>query len=383
MHLDFNERVPLLISLGSVFTIDETVLAYFGLDARIMDILRLFPKKPHDFGLLSYRASVRLHYTKGRIIVAILPITPGQNYTPTSAALAIMDLLADAVRHVPHYVMDSAFATEELFSEVQWREVAVSLSLKENRTAGFGPLYELVTEDLPLGETRTYAVNNVVIQAQNKKSAKSQGDDTGHLHVVLSTGWRTPVSHSTALKRVGEYKDVQDLYLAWPLSTLRILLKFDVPAGTRVSARDMLLERTGWNVLAPPPNAAGVEDWSEEALMELPAKILADNFARAGPHRPEEQQEQAGSGAQHPGGASEGWFALRSRPQEERSRRAMLSLSARRWARRRLRAAASSTSTAPNMARSMRLTKRSTALSRSTATAPGPSCWASRCCTLC
>ena len=167
MHLDFNERVPLLISLGSVFTVDETVLAYFGLDARIMDILRLFPKKPHDFGLLGYRASVR-------IIVAILPITPGQNYTPTSAALAIMDLLADAVRHVPHYVMDSAFATEELFSEVQWREVAVSLSLKENRTDGFGPLYELVTEDLPLGETRTSAVNNVVIQAQKKKIRQLQ-----------------------------------------------------------------------------------------------------------------------------------------------------------------------------------------------------------------
>ena len=94
------------------------------------------------------------------------------------------------------------------------------------------------------------------------------------------------MSHSTALKRVGEYKDVQDLYLAWPLSTLRILLKFDVPAGTRVSARDMLLERTGWNVLAPPPNAAGVEDWSEEALMELPAKILADILREQAPTVP-------------------------------------------------------------------------------------------------
>ena len=204
MHLDFNERVPLLISLGSVFTIDETVLAYFGLDARIMDILRLFPKKPHDFGLLSYRASVRLHYTKGRIIVAILPITPGQNYTPTSAALAIMDLLADAVRHVPHYVMDSAFA-EEL---VQWREVAVSLSLKENRTAGFGPLYELVTEDLPLGETRTYAVNNVVIQAQKKKIRQLQV--AGRRHRASACRAQHWVAHScVALDRPQARRRVQ------------------------------------------------------------------------------------------------------------------------------------------------------------------------------
>lgn len=288
MHLDFNARVPLLVDLGSVFIIDETILAYFGLDAQLKEILRLFPKKPHDFGLLSYRATVRLHHTKGRIIVSILPITPGKNYTPTSAALAIMDLLARSVRHPPHFIMDSAFATEELFSDVQSREGAVSLSLKENRAAGFGPLYRMATADLPVGETRTYVVNDIVIQAQRKKSAsaKSQEDGSGHLHVVLSTGWHTPTSHSSAIKRLGKLRKAQDLYLDWTESQLRILLRFEPQLGQFPSARDMIRERTGWDVLAPEADPSGSVRWTEEALMKLPNEILADILREQAPTVP-------------------------------------------------------------------------------------------------
>ena len=57
-----------------------------------------------------------------------------------------------------HFVMDSAFATVELLDELRRLSASVSLSLKSNRTAGFGALYDLATHGLAHGEVRTITI---------------------------------------------------------------------------------------------------------------------------------------------------------------------------------------------------------------------------------
>ena len=223
MHNDFNLRVPMLIRLGLVITIDETVLAYFGIDALRDEILRHIPGKPHPFGLLGYRAVVRLSHSRARVVVAIFPIIPHQMWTPTDAALKIIYLLRDKHDGGAHYVMDSAFATEQLLDEVRLLGASVSISLKSTRTAGYGALYDLATRGLRSGEVRSYSIHHYLLQSRRKASTKSEeGEKT---HVVLSSGWRVPSPHDEPIKRLFSYETVVRLYLDEPAEALSLAFK--------------------------------------------------------------------------------------------------------------------------------------------------------------
>ena len=288
MHDDFNRRAMELFKIGVIVTIDETLLAYFGIDAKVQELLRLIPGKPHDFGLLGYRAVALLSHSRARAILVILPQLPSAKWTPTGAALRIMNLVREQQAGSAHFVMDSAFATTELLDELRRLAAAVSLSLKSNRTAGFGALYDLATHGLAAGEVRTYSVDHYILQARRKQSESAKGGED--LHVVLSSGWRTDIPHDLPIKRLLNYDTVVYLYLNEPASELSEAFK----CPTYTSKRDLLLRATNWDVLAPPPNRAGRIEWTEENLKKMRVQLLRDLHAET-PHCSGSSRKNAGT----------------------------------------------------------------------------------------
>ena len=211
-----------------------------------------------------------LSHSRARAILVILPQLPTSKYSPTGAALRIMNLVRNEQLGGAHFVMDSAFATTEMLDELRRLSASVSLSLKSNRTAGFGALYDLATNGLAQGEVRTYSVDHYILQARRQRSESAKGGED--LHVVLSSGWRTDIPHDQPIKRIFGYNTVIHLYLNASASDLS--LAFKCPLYT--SKRDLLLQVTNWDVLAPPPNDAGRIEWTEKSLKKMRLQLLRD-----------------------------------------------------------------------------------------------------------
>lgn len=263
LYKKFNEIAVQLLFLGTVATIDETLLAYFGSDAKELRISRHFPGKPHDYGLLWYRLAVRLRHSRARVTVAMVPIIPGHSVSPTAAARELIGLVRPHQLGGPHYVMDSAFATSELMDHLHADDTAVSFSLKSSCTSDLSPIYRLATEGLEVGQVRTYLVPPYLLQARrNAKESKKGGLP---LHAVLTSGWRTGVPAPIAIKRLAKYETAVFLWRTEDQATISELL--NVPAiGT---TRDMIKEKTQWDVLAPAPDRDGIVRWTEEALSKM------------------------------------------------------------------------------------------------------------------
>ena len=168
----------------------------------------------------------------------------------------------------------TAFATVELLDELRRLSASVSLSLKSNRTAGFGALYDLATHGLAHGEVRTYSVDHYLLQARRQRSESAKGGED--LHVVLSSGWRTDIPRDRPIKRLFDYNTVVHLYLNASASDLSLAFK----CPTYTSKRDLLLQVTNWDVLAPPPNAAGRIEWTEESLGKMRLDLLRDGSSK-------------------------------------------------------------------------------------------------------
>jgi hypothetical protein len=263
LHTDFNRRAPLLIFLGQLLGIDETINAYFGKDAQDAKVSRYIPPKPHNFGLLGYRGAVRLRHSGARVTVALVSVTPEKKWTPSAAALKIIDLVRQNQSGSAHYVLDSAFATTDLLAYTEANDAFVSVSLKANRTAGYGALYSLATEGLGAGDVRTYTVGRYFLQARRKENPAEKGGTP--LHAVLSSAWRMSASAIEPVKRLGEYETAVSLWQREKAATLTALLDTHMIG----SPRDIILAKTGWDVLAPPPNEDGRILWTKEALMKM------------------------------------------------------------------------------------------------------------------
>lgn len=272
-HNNFNQRANTLLRFGSVVVIDETILAYFGKDAKLAHVLRYYPKKPHDLGLLAYRACTKLFLTKSRITVGLLPVLPIQAWSPTEAALALTKLIRPNVAGSLHLVMDSAFATNELLGEIRTLGVTVSLSLKSNRTCNYALIYELSTKDLAAGDVRTYAIDGFLLQARCVRASSERGGIP--YHVVLSNAWHVPPPLVEPVRRQLSYKTALALYTNE--TTESIALAFQRPNSG--SMCDMVRAVTGWDILAPPPNDAGDVVWTREALGNMSVPLLRDLHA--------------------------------------------------------------------------------------------------------
>ena len=93
LFVQFNTIACRLVHHGSAVTIDETLIEYFGRDAKDAGIWRYIPEKPHSKGLMQWRAVCVLRHSRRRIILHIVPLLPSPLHTPVAAASIIIRTL--------------------------------------------------------------------------------------------------------------------------------------------------------------------------------------------------------------------------------------------------------------------------------------------------
>lgn len=271
MYDYFNDLTPHCAFAGSVVTIDETMIAYYGRDGKLVGIWRRIPEKPHQKGLIQYRAVMYLRHSHRRLIYHMHPTLPSRRDTPSAAAIAIAQTVAPHAPGGLHVFLDSGFATHEVFQALPALNVAYTICVKGQLVGEFGALVAASTDSLPTGTVRTFEYNNQIIQSISKP--KNADHASPYVTSVVTTGYRaTGADRVRHYSRIGTYDNAVSLYLRNDLGSLHRLAP-DIRADTR---RDFILAWTHWDPLAPAPNPLGHQRFTREGLSNMDNTRLAD-----------------------------------------------------------------------------------------------------------
>jgi hypothetical protein len=271
MYEYFNNLAPQRVFAGTVVTIDETMIAYYGKDGKLVGIWRRIPEKPHQKGLIQYRAVMYLKHSHRRLIFCMRPTLPSRRETPSEAAIALARAIAPRSPGGLHVFLDSGFATHEVFCTLSNLDVTYTICVKAQFVGEFGSLVAAATDSLPVGQVRTFEYNNQIIQSISKP--KDTDHSAPYVTSVVTTGYRAAggdrVKHHV---RIGTYENAISLYLKNDIGSLQ-KLDHHVHADTK---RDFILAWTGWDPLAPAPDARGTQQFTREGLSNMDNTRLAD-----------------------------------------------------------------------------------------------------------
>lgn len=271
MYEYFNKLASRRVFAGTLVTIDETMIAYYGRDGKLVGIWRRIPEKPHQKGLIQYRAVMYLKLSHRRLIFCLRPTLPSRRETPSEAAIALARAIAPQSPGGLHVFLDSGFATQEVFRTLPNLDVAYTICVKAQFVGEFGALVAAATDSLPVGQVRTFEYNNQIIQSISKP--KDTDHSAPYVTSVVTTGYHA--ARSDRVKhhvRIGTYENAISLYLKNDIGTLQ-KLDHHVHADTK---RDFILAWTGWDPLAPAPDAQGIQRFTREGLSNMDNTRLAD-----------------------------------------------------------------------------------------------------------
>lgn len=161
----FNELAPRRVSMCTVATIDETILAYYGRDGKLKAIWRRIPEKPHSKGLIQYRAVTYFKHSMRRAIICTNPFLPGRKLTPSDAAIEITQTLVTRWGGAWHLFLDSGFATQEVFAALPNFNVANTICVRASSQATLVRLWPQHRQACPSG---AYAHSNTTIRLSNR-----------------------------------------------------------------------------------------------------------------------------------------------------------------------------------------------------------------------
>jgi hypothetical protein len=149
--------------------------------------------------------------------------------------------------------------------------VAYTICVKAQFVGEFGALVAASTDSLPVGQVRTFEYNNQIIQSISKP--KDTDHSNPYVTSVITTGYHTAGGdHVRHHSRVGTYENAISLYRKNDIGTLQILQPH-MHADTK---RDFILAWTGWDPLAPAPDAQGKQRFTREGLTNMDNTLLAD-----------------------------------------------------------------------------------------------------------
>lgn len=268
----FNDLAPQLVQCGSAITIDETILSYYGRDARAVKIWRVMREKPHQKGLIQWRSIAEFRLSSRRVILNIVPFLPTQRYTPTQAAVKMIAKLRNRGVRALHVFLDAGFSTEELISYMAANEVAYTLCVKQTYTGTLAPLRDYAAYHLAAGQARTFEYEGHLVQGLSSHDEDADTEDT--TTVVISNGYATRASDNVRYHRRGTYSAAVNDYLnESDINKLRA----KYPGHEGESAQAIILAATGYDVLMPPPdNDCGPQSWTREGLNKMKVKQLLD-----------------------------------------------------------------------------------------------------------
>lgn len=265
----FNKVAPTLIFCGTAVTIDETLIAYYGQDGKLAGVFRRIPEKPHQKGLIQYRAVVYMHHSRRRATVSLLPILPQRHYTPSQAATELLRLVLPNCRAGVHAFLDSGFATAEIFRALPTMGVTYSICIKPPFVGGLSVLHAAATDGLLPQHTRTYEYNNQILQVISKAANADHAQP--YITSVVTTGYKTSASNQVRHKRIGPYPAAVNIWEKFTLAELH----HKYPGHEHLNTAEAIIKEVlGWDVLAPPPNLQQQQVWSVEGLESMSKKQL-------------------------------------------------------------------------------------------------------------
>ena len=254
--------------MGDTITIDETMLQHFSKAARQAKELHFMPKKPHPYGLKQFRAVTLLCHTNKRAILSILPVKPPTNYTPTQAALEIIEQVQPHVQQNLHVILDSAFCTLELVAALHHKPVTVSLSFKPNNLLEYSELYNTAIEGLRAEQTRRYRCDEWIIEAHHVKE-KPKENHSG-IQSVISNAWEADIKTPEPIRRLLTYNIAATLWLE--SNDIELAIVLGQPVGT--AKRDSILNKLRWDPILPPPDASGRQAITQVSLAPMRKKQI-------------------------------------------------------------------------------------------------------------
>lgn len=274
----FNQYTPTKALRGSAATIDETILAYYGADAKTAGVWRCIPEKPHQKGLLQYRAVATLKLSQRCVILAIEALFSMRRSTPTQAALLLLQQLQNSSKDALHVFLDSGFATDEMFRNLATKEIEYTICLKPPFTGPLGALHNAAVHELGPSRTRTYEYNGHIVQAT------CHGSDLDHpssyITCVVSTGYTSHSLHSVKLVRSGTYESAVNDYKHCTAEEL----SRKYPHHSRLEPEELIRRATGWDVLAPPPNEQKKQVWTADGVRAMKKFQLTRICRSLAPH---------------------------------------------------------------------------------------------------
>jgi len=121
-------------------------------------------KQEHPRGLLNHVLSQCLCYTRIPIILEMQPHWPGLKKTPAGAMISCVQRLVTESGEQHHVIADSAFAASNSIDNLTALNSFATISINNSTTSGLAPFYQFISQDLPVGQTRTYASDSTLVQ---------------------------------------------------------------------------------------------------------------------------------------------------------------------------------------------------------------------------
>lgn len=301
------QQIASVFKFGNMQTVDESVYSYRGDDARDEGIDINIERKPHPYGVMAYVLAQKLLWSQLPIAVAFELRTPWNKPSAQKAAMRLIEY-AQFVSKIPaHTIADSAFIASKSLQEIKGLDKAmISVAISASSSCGMSDLYNLISQSLHQGNTRTLSSPIALIQAKWNED---------HITAVATNAWKVMASPVNNVFVTNEPKIQYDtavlLFERESLAAIKHLCKLDnsVPVSDPVQ---VMLAATGWNILLPPPDAFGKQQLTASGLNQMKLsqlrllhqqtrgcsgsskKSLATIKADLIKHHPDLQQQQPG-----------------------------------------------------------------------------------------
>jgi hypothetical protein len=172
------------LMLGSVHTVDETIVPYFGKMADAEGKLRHCPNKPHDFGMWVWVLAQRLQWSGLPLSVGLLPAFFAKSQSPEEGVTQLVALVRACIEAPAGpllLIADSLWCNGATITALQQQGVRVLISVKVNSGLIPDSLLNLANSDLPSGTTRSYHKAPYTLQVR--------GSANGRLFGLVTTAW--------------------------------------------------------------------------------------------------------------------------------------------------------------------------------------------------
>jgi hypothetical protein len=277
------------VKIGNYGTVDETILPFRGAEARHEGLLVNMPGKKRAYGLLLYSYVSRMVHSRRPLYVLGDLKRPGHMPTAAAAFLGLADRVQAAVSAhgggALHVIGDKAFSTEEILTlsiNARWK---IILAVGEGTVRGVGDVRKLAIKDLPPGKGRSYRSGSLVLQF-----TQSPGNPEYDTSVISTAATVAAAVNQPAEDVVGNYSKALNLFNTNTRDDLCRLLYGVPPASLNMTARQMIKERTGFDVCLPAPDDNGrivvneatleklsMRQWRELLLTETGQTMPRDN----------------------------------------------------------------------------------------------------------